>query len=61
MKVIIKKTNLEENICSGSQIDIDGVIGTIIITIENKILFITNSVKDVSSDFITADVDGCGC
>ena len=61
MKVIIDKNNLEKNICSGSQIDIDGTVGTILITIENKILFVTNVVKDVSSDFVIAEVDGCGC
>lgn len=61
MKVIIKKTDLEKNICSGSQIDIDSIVGTIIITIEDKILFVTNVVKDVSNDFVIAEVDGCGC
>ena len=61
MKVIIDKNNLEKNICSSSQIDIDGTVGTILITIENKILFVTDVVKDVSGDFIIAEVDGCGC
>lgn len=61
MKFLIEKTT-GRNICSNTQIKINNIIGSIILTIENKVLFINNTVKDVTEDYIIGERDGgCNC
>lgn len=61
MKFLIDKKT-QKNICSNTQIKIDDVVGSIVLTIDNKVLFITDTVKDVTESYNIAERDGdCNC
>lgn len=52
-----------KNYCSGTQIiKNNGTVGTLIITIESKVIFVTDTaVEDITNEYIIAERDGCGC
>jgi hypothetical protein len=61
MKFLIDKDS-KKNVCSNTQIERNGVVGTIVLTIDSKVIFIkSDGFEDVSSSYDIAERDGCGC
>lgn len=60
MKKFLIKDN--KNYCSGIQITRNGNVGTLLLTIDNKVLFVTDGdFEDITNEYIIAERDGCGC